>query len=358
MLYRFVDEQKACGFPVERICEVAGVSRAAYYDWKRHRDGIPTVGELAERRLVKQIEDIHDTSGGTYGSPRVTVALRKRGLVVNHKRTERLMRIHNIVGHTPKKRRTTTIGDGDYLIPDLAKRDFCPEAIDVTWCGDISYINTWEGFLYLGFVEDLASRRILGMSMANHMRAVLVGDALTEAVGVRGGDVAGVVFHSDRGTQYTSGEFTELCASLGVSQSVGRTGVCWDNAPAESFLATLKKELVYRRTFRTRAEARVAIRHWIEAWYNCRRLHSVLGYLSPIEWEDHYRHATNTPRDSSSTRLESASTVAAARTCSEALTLPRSIARSAPLPRRTAPGTPRPGLDGARRRRAAAGRRS
>jgi transposase InsO family protein len=294
MLYRFVDEQKACGFPVERVCEVAGVSRAAYYDWKQHRDGFPTVAELAERRLVKEIEDIHDDSDGTYGSPRVTVELRKRGFVVNHKRTERLMRIHNIVGYTPKKRRVTTIGGEQHRIPDRVQRDFTPDGLDVTWCGDISYINTWEGFLYLAFVEDLASRRILGVSMASHMRTELVGDALTEAVGVRGGDVAGVVFHSDRGTQYTSAEFAELCDRHGVVQSVGRTGVCWDNAPAESFLATLKKELVHRRTFRTRAEARVAIRHWIEAWYNRRRLSSVIGYLSPIEWEDHYRHTTET----------------------------------------------------------------
>jgi transposase InsO family protein len=175
------------------------------------------------------------------------------------------------------------------------QRDFTPDAPDVTWCGDISYINTWEGFLYLSFVEDLASRRILGLSMASHMRAELVGDALSEAAGTRGGNVAGVVFHSDRGTQYTSNEFAELCASHGVSQSVGRTGVCWDNAPAESFLATLKKELVHRRTFRTRAEARLVIRHWIESWYNRRRLSSVLGYLSPIEWENHYRHTTKTP---------------------------------------------------------------
>ena len=294
MLYRFVDDQKACGFPVERICEVAGVSRAAYYDWKCHRDGIPTVAEFEERRLVKEIRNIHDNSGGTYGSPRVTVELRRQGWVVNHKRTERLMRIHNIVGYTPRKRRVTTIGDVGHRIPDRVRGDFTPEAPDVTWCGDISYIATWEGFLYLSFVEDLASRRILGLSMASHMRAVLVGDALAEAVGVRGGDVAGVVFHSDRGTQYTSAEFAELCDQHGVSQSVGRTGVCWDNAPAESFLATLKKELVHRRTFRTRAQARLVIRHWIEAWYNRRRLSSVLGYLSPTEWEDHYRHTTET----------------------------------------------------------------
>jgi len=293
MLYRFVDQQKACGFPVERICDVAGVSTSAYYDWKAHRDGIPTIVELEEARLVKEITEIHEDSDGTYGSPRVTVELRKRGFVVNHKRTERLMRIHDIVGHTPRKKRITTIPGGRHRIPDRVQRDFTPEALDVTWCGDISYINTWEGFLYLSFVEDLASRRILGLSMANHMRAELVGDALDAAVWVRGGNVTGVVFHADRGTQYTSGEFAELCRKHGILQSVGRTGVCWDNAPAESFLATLKKELVHRQVFRTRAEARLAIRHWIEAWYNRRRISSVLGYLSPIEWEDHYRH-TNT----------------------------------------------------------------
>ena len=294
MLYRFVDDQKAAGFPVERICEVAGVSRAAYYDWKAHRDGIPTIGELEEARLVKEIGDIHDDSDGTYGSPRVTVELRRRGWVVNYKRTERLMRIHNIVGYTPNKHRTTTISDSEHRIPDLVQRDFALDALDTTWCGDISYIRTWEGFLYLSFVEDLASRRILGLSMASHMRAELVGDALTEAIGTRGGNVAGVVFHSDRGTQYTSIQFAELCGRYRVVQSVGRTGVCWDNAPAESFLATLKKELVHRRVFRTRTEARLAIRHWIEAWYNRRRLSSVLEYLSPIEWENNYRHTTKT----------------------------------------------------------------
>jgi transposase InsO family protein len=268
------------------------VSTSAYYHWKKHRDGISTVVEVEERRLVKEIKQIHDESDDTYGSPRVTRELRRQGRCVNHKRVERLMRIHNIVGYTPKKHRTTTVSDVSHRIPDRVGRNFCPEELDVTWCGDISYISTWEGFLYLSFVEDLASRRILGLSMANHMRAELVGDALCEAVGTRGGKVTGVVFHSDRGTQYTSEEYAELCGHHGVDQSVGRTGVCWDNAPAESFIATLKKELVYRRTFKTRAEARLAIRHWIEAWYNRRRLHSRLGYQTPIEWEDHYRHIT------------------------------------------------------------------
>ena len=294
MLYRFVDQQKAEGFPIESICDIAGVSTSAYYDWKRHRDGISSVAEVEERRLVKKIEKIWDDSDGTYGSPRVTRELRRQGRCVNHKRVERLMRFHDIVGYTPKKHRTTTIPDGEHRIPDRVVRNFCPTELDATWCGDISYIRTWEGFLYFGFVEDLASRRILGMSMATHMRAELVCDALREAVGTRGGNVTGVVMHSDRGTQYTSEEFAELCDHYRILQSVGRTGVCWDNAPAESFLATLKKELVHRRTFQTRAEARLAIRHWIEAWYNRRRLHSALGHQTPIEWEDHYLHTTNT----------------------------------------------------------------
>ncbi|MGB5566021.1 MAG: IS3 family transposase [Acidimicrobiia bacterium] len=196
MLYRFVDEQKAAGFPIERICEVAGVSTSAYYDWKRHRDGVVTTAELHERLLVNTIRQIHKASDGTYGSPRVTAELHDQGRVINHKRVERLMRVYDIVGHTPKKRTVTTIPYAAHRIPDLVKRDFTPDGLDVTWCGDITYIRTWEGFLYLSFVEDLASRRILGMSMASHMRASLASDALTEAVGTRGGHVAGVVFHS------------------------------------------------------------------------------------------------------------------------------------------------------------------
>jgi transposase InsO family protein len=294
MLYRFVDEQKAEGFPIGRICDVAGVSTSAYYDWKKHRDGIVTASVLRERLLVNEIRRIHKDSRGTYGSPRVTVELCKRGRVVNHKRVERLMRVHDIVGHTPKKRTVTTIPYAAHRIPDLVKRDFSPDGLDATWAGDITYIRTWEGFLYLAVVEDLASRRILGLSMASHMRASLVGDALEEAVGTRGGNVAGVVFHSDRGSQYTSGEYGDLCGTHRVTQSVGRTGVCWDNAPVESFFATLKKELVHRTTFRTHAQARIAIRHWIESWYNRRRLSSVIGYQTPIEWENHYRHNTQT----------------------------------------------------------------
>ena len=210
MLYLFVDEQKAEGFPIERICDVAGVSTSAYYDWKKHRCGFVTAGVLRERLLVNEIRQIHNTSKGTYGSPRVTVELCTRGRVVNRKRVERLMRIHDIVGHTPKKRTVTTIPYAAHRIPDLVKRDFTPGGLDQLWAGDITYISTWEGFLYLAVVEDLASRRILGMSMAGHMRTSLVSDALREAVGTRGGHVAGVVFHSDRGSN-TRQENTATC---------------------------------------------------------------------------------------------------------------------------------------------------
>jgi transposase InsO family protein len=294
MLYCFVDEQKAEGFPIGRICEIAGVSTSGYYDWKKHRCGVVTIGEIRERLLVAKIRKIHKASGGTYGSPRVTAELHDLGYVVNHKRVERLMCIHNIVGYTPPTKMVTTIPYAAHRIPDLVKRDFFRDWLDQLWAGDISYIRTQEGFLYLAVVEDLASRRIVGLSMASHMRTELVSDALREAVGNRGGDVDGVVFHSDRGSQYTSGDYGILCASLGITQSVGRTGQCWDNAPVESFFATLKKELVYRTTFATRAEARIAIRHWIESWYNLRRRSSVIGYQSPIEWENNYHHNTET----------------------------------------------------------------
>jgi len=290
MSYRFVDAQRAEGFPVTMCCEVAQVSTSGFYDWKAHRDGVATVTELADALLVSEIREIHAESDGTYGEPRVTDALGKRGWVVNHKRVERLMRVWGIVGYTPPKKTRTTI-PAPNPASDLVGGNFAPGVPDRRWVGDITYIPTWDGWLYLAAVEDLGSRMILGASMADHMRSDLVCDALREACGLRGGDVAGTIFHSDKGSQYTSGDFADLCGDYQILRSVGRTGICWDNAAIESWFATLKKELVYRRTFRTRAEARLAIRAWI-AWYNTRRSHSTLNYLTPTEWEDnHYRHS-------------------------------------------------------------------
>ena len=198
MLYRFVDAQRAEGFPVRMVCSVVGVSPSAYYAY-RHR---PRSGpaQLAEDVLVDEIGAIWAESGGTYGSPRVCAELRRRGRVVNHKRVERLMKGHRMAGFVPRKRRVTTTPSA-HRIPDLLAGDFGATRPDEAWVGDITYIRTRQGFLYLAFVLDLASRRVVGVSMASHMKASLVADALREAIGTRGGQVRGVVFHTDRGSQ-------------------------------------------------------------------------------------------------------------------------------------------------------------
>jgi transposase InsO family protein len=170
--------------------------------------------------------------------------------------------------------------------------DFNPPAPNVTWAGDITYVRTWEGWLFCAVVLDLYSRRVIGWALADHLRASLVGDALEMAIATRSGqDVTGVVFHSDRGCQYTSREFAELCEQHHVVQSMGATGICWDNAAAESFFATLKRELVHRHAWATRTHAKRAIVRWIEGWYNPRRLHSAIDYLTPNEKENEWHTA-------------------------------------------------------------------
>ncbi|MDP8929585.1 MAG: IS3 family transposase, partial [Actinomycetota bacterium] len=224
----------------------------------------------------------------------VTVALRRRGRPANHKRVERLMREHGIVGFRPHKRRSLTKQDADAPpLPDLVGRRFDPERLDHTWAGDITYVPTDEGWLYVAAVIDLASRRLVGWSMSTSPDAQLVADALKAAVATRGRTtMEGTIFHSDRGTQYTAHAFRDLSEQLGIHQSAGRTGSCLDNAVAESFFATLKVEQVKRFRYRTRAQARTSIFAWI-ARYNRRRLHSTIGFMPPIEWET--RHATSHP---------------------------------------------------------------
>jgi putative transposase len=288
MIYAFIEAEKA-HFPVNYMCDYFGVSTQAFYDWSTKIASGPTPGEIADAELVEQIRAIHTESDGTYGQPRMTPALHNKGYCVNHKRVERLMRKHGIVGHTPKRRVITTVpADDADNITDLVKRDFVKPQQDIAWCGDISYIRTWEGWLYLATVIDLGSRRVVGYAMADHMRTELIEDALKMAVKTRGvNKMDNVIFHSDKGSQYTSADFAKTCVLLGILRSVGRKATCYDNAVAESFFATLKKELVYRRTFTTRASARQQIFSYIEGWYNDRRLHSTLGYLTPLAWEQH-----------------------------------------------------------------------
>jgi putative transposase len=289
--YRCVDAQKAAGFPVVAACQAAGVSASAFYAWVAKREQGPRAAEHVEAALVAKIGTIHAESGGTYGSPRVTAELRRRGWMVNHKRVERLMAAHGIVGHRPRRRRGLTKADtATPPAPDLVGRLFAPDQPDRIWVSDLTYIPTDEGWLYLASVIDLASRHLLGWSMGTHHDAGLVGDALQAAVATRGRPrMDATIFHSDRGSEYTSAACIEVCERLGLRRSMGRTGSCLDNAVAESFFATLKVELVDRCHYRTRAQARASIFRWI-AWYNQRRLHSTNDYLPPLVWEQRHRH--------------------------------------------------------------------
>ncbi len=287
--YRWVAARKAEGFPITAAARVAEVSRQAFHDWQAAEAAGPNEAKLAELALVEAIRAIHDEFDGTYGEPRISEELARRGWKVNHKRIERLMRLHGIAGvHKPAKVRTTIPAEDAPPLPDLIGRRFVPGRPDVAWVGDITYIATGEGWLYLASVLDLGSRRLVGYSMAEHMRTELVADALTMAAATRGGATEGIIFHGDRGSQYLSGDYRQLVADLGMAQSVGRTGVCWDNSVAESFWSSLKRELVHRHRFGDRASARRAIFAWINR-YNRLRLHSSLGYVPPIEWENNYR---------------------------------------------------------------------
>ncbi len=292
--YVGVDDQKAAGFPVTVACEAVGVSTSGYYDWAARQAAGPTERQLAEAELVALMRELFDAADGNYGVPRMYKALRHAGLVVNVKRVARLMRLHGIAGRFRRRSiRTTFPGPDDYVIPDLVGRRFAPGAPDVAWCQDITYIPTGEGWLYLASVLDLGSRRLLGYSMADHIRTELVLDALGMAVAARGGDhsVAGVIAHADRGSQYTANDYLDFCQARQLRPSVGKTGICWDNAVAESFWESLKRECLQGQIFSTRAEARRAIFRWIN-WYNTSRLHTTLNGIPPTEWEQQYRQAS------------------------------------------------------------------
>jgi putative transposase len=286
--YHCVDAQKAAGFAVAAACTAAGVSTSAYYAWATRCARGPSPAQRDQAALVAEIRRIHARSRGTYGSPRITAELRRRGWQVNHKRVERLMAGHGIVGHRPRRRRGLTKPDaGAPPAPDLLGRLFDPDQLNVAWCGDVTYIPTDEGWLYLASVIDLASRHLLGWSMGTHHDADLVVAALDAAVATRGRPrMPGTIFHTDRGGEYTSTACINACTRLGLRRSMGRTGSCLDNAVAESFFATLKVELVDRQRYHTRAEARASIFRWI-AWYNGHRLHSTTGYRPPVEHEQH-----------------------------------------------------------------------
>lgn len=286
--YRCVAARKAEGFNVTDACDAADVSRSSFYAWLKRGEGPPNA-EWDEAHLINEIHGIHRDSNGTYGEPRMTAELADKGWVINHKRTARLMRQQGLQGHRPRRRRSLTKADEDApAIPDLVGRAFQPELLDTVWAGDITYVRTGQGWLYLATVIDLASRRLIGWSMGSRHDATLVIAALEMAVAARGRQrMDGTIFHHDRGSEYTSEAFRAACARLGITQSAGRTGSCLDNAVAESFFATLKVELIHRVFFATRADARQAIFVWVHR-YNHRRRHSTIGMIPPALYEQQH----------------------------------------------------------------------
>jgi putative transposase len=267
-------------YPVRRMCRLLGVSPSGYYAWSRRSSSQHAQSDAA---LLARIRAIHERSRGTYGAPRIHAELHACGELVSRKRVARLMREAGSRGASRRRPITTTVRDANRPAPDLVKRDFTAAGRDRLWVADITYIPTVSGFLYLSVVVDAWSRRVVGWSMATHLRTELVLEALNMALGQRRPQE--VIHHSDQGTQYTSIAFGQRCREAGVRPSMGSVGDCFDNALCESFFATLECELLERRRFRTQGEARMAVFEFLEGWYNPQRRHSALGYLSPAEFE-------------------------------------------------------------------------
>ncbi len=284
-VYRFIDCQKA-EFAIKTLCRVCEVSRAAYYAWAAAEEAGADEATWDEAILANRIHDIWARSRGRYGVPRVTAQLWRQGSGTNHKRVERIMAELGLHGACGRRKLRTTVRDPDAApAPDLVQRHFAGPEPDTLWIGDLTYIPTDEGWLYLATVIDTCSRRLLGWSMADHMRTELCTDALNAAGVMRGRcRFEDLIFHSDHGCQYTSGEYKRLCKLMGITQSMGTVGDSYDNAMAESLFASLKRELVDDAHYCTKQEARTAIFEWI-MWYNRERLHSSLGYMPPEEFE-------------------------------------------------------------------------
>jgi putative transposase len=282
-----IDAEKA-NYPITWMCEQLGVSRSSFYAWRAQADTV-TATAARRRRLAELVAKVFDDSRGTYGCRRVAAELNRRGHPASVGLVADLMRELGLLACQPRSYKTTTIaGENPITSPDLIEREFTAPAPGQRLVGDITYLRTGEGWLYLATVIDLATRMVVGWQIAEHMRTSLVTDALTMAI-TGGHAPTGVIFHSDRGCQYTSHEFARFCADNQIRASVGRTGVCWDNAAAESFFATLKNEMYYRQRFDTRAKARFAAAEYIEIFYNRQRLHSHLGYRTPAEALADYR---------------------------------------------------------------------
>jgi putative transposase len=283
VIFRFIAAKKA-EHSIKTMCRVLGVSRSGFHAWE-HRT--PSARRLEDERLLERIREIHAENRGVYGSPRIHAELILGDAErIGRKRVERLMRQAGLSGLVPKRRGRTTIRvPGVRVCEDLVDRAFLAAAPNRLWVADITYLRTWEGWLYLVAVQDVFSRRIVGWSMADHMRAELVTDALQMALAQRR-PAPGLIWHSDQGSQFVSLAFGQQARAAGIAQSMGSRGDCFDNAVAESFFATLKKELIHGRSWPSKAELRTEVFEYIEVFFNRRRRHSTLGMLSPADYEN------------------------------------------------------------------------
>ena len=279
--FRFIAAEKA-EHSIETMCRVLGVSASGFHAWAGRP---PCPRDVEDAYLVERIKAIHLQSRGTYGARRIHAMLAREGIQVGKKRVERLMRVAGVSGLIKRRRGRTTISvPGVRTAPDLVERDFYPDGPDQLWVADITYLRSWEGWLYLAVILDCHSRRCVGFALGDHLRAELVVDALGLAL-VRRRPAPGLVHHSDQGSQYVSLLFTERCREAGIEVSMGSKGDCFDNALCEAFMKTIKWELVDRQSWPTKAELRAAVFEWIEVFYNRERIHSRLGYRSPAEFE-------------------------------------------------------------------------
>jgi transposase InsO family protein len=284
MRFQFIDNHRD-EFPVTRMCKVLKVSRSGYYAWRTRP---VSAREMANRELADKIEAVYNESDGTYGSPRIHSELQAQGVVCGKSRVERLMMLRRLCAKQHKRYHSTTKRNRAHrAAPNLLKRNFTTERPNQVWLSDITYIPTQEGWLYLAAVLDLYARRIVGWAMADRMTSDLTLAALGMALRQRQPQLA-LLHHSDQGSQYTDGQYQELLKGHGIQVSMNGAGTWYDNAPMESFFGTLKSERVHHIVYYARNQARTDLFQYIEGFYNPRRRHSSLGYLSPVNYERLY----------------------------------------------------------------------
>jgi len=283
MKYTFIEQHRDSILGMRKLCRLLGVSRSAYYDW---RTRMPSARAVANEIMVLEILRVHELRRRVYGSPRMHAELRENGYACSRNRVARLMRSEGIRAKTKKKFNVTTARNAkDAVSPNLVRQQFVASAPNRLWTGDITYIWTKEGWLYLAVVLDVYGRRIVGYAMGSRITTELVHTAFVRAQRQRAIE-PGMIFHSDRGCQYTSNEYRELLADHDVRSSMSGTGNCYDNAITEAFFQKLKTEHVYHEHFQSRTEAELSIFEYIEVFYNRQRRHSALGYLSPVQFEN------------------------------------------------------------------------